>query len=203
MIPGESLNLQAPIAEFLVPDDQPYILSIDYEQGSLALNDPTGGLQQATWQAYAEQKDIYVRKLPDGEPVKLLTSSEFITELSFTFDSNMRFQVVYGETDLVKFYWYDTAISQFVTTEYAGIRSPRLCLDDKRGLEAAARDILFFYIKPGDPETLCYRQQRDRYLTERTLAELPINILRLGRTGMAKSNRVQVEIITEGDPVYL
>lgn len=89
-----------------------------------------------------------------------------------------------------------TSIGQFATTEYSGVYSPRLCLDDKREYQNASRDVLFFYIKTGTPEKLCYRQQRERYTVERELVDVPANTLRLGRVGMAKTNRVQIEFIT-------
>lgn len=198
MIPGNSLNLLAPTGTYIAPDDilREDLLE-DFELGSATLNDPTGGLRQTTWRAYTNEKNIYVSKLSGGSPTLVTTTSIIPNEINLAFDSNMRPQIAYvetvDETSVVKFYWYDTAIGGFTTTTYSDIYSPRLCLDDKRDLESAARDILFFYIKKGETEKLCYRQQRDRYTIERELMNVPEYTVKLGRTGMSNINRVQIE----------
>ena len=197
MIPGDSLNSSASSGEYYFPDNMFRVdTDKDYELGSLNLNDSTGGLLQAAWTAFIEGNNIYIKKFPNGVNNLIVTTISPPTEVSFTFDSNMRPQIVYVEDGVTKLYWYDTSVGQFVTTEYSGIYSPRLSLDDKRGFQNAYRDILFFYIKTGTPSKLCYRQQRERYTVERELVNVPANTVRLGRIGMAKTNRFQVEFIT-------
>ena len=198
MIPGNAINPSAPLAVFLEPDQWPrWDLLKDYERGSLALGDPSSGLTTANWRVYVEGTGIYVTRFNSETATLVTTAVASPTEVTFAFDSNMRPQVAYVADGQVQFYWYDTAQGAFTTTAYSGITSPRLCLDDKRSLQDAARDLLLLYLKAGDPVTLCYRQQRERYTVERVLMDAPAKALRLGRVGMAVTNRVQIEFILE------
>lgn len=198
MIIDEKLELNAPIGSFLEPDNRiREILTEDFERGSASLNNPTGGLLQDNWRVYSIGTNIYLNKLLADNPKLIFTTSIEPTEVNFAFDSNMKPQVVYVEGGQVKFRWFDSVLEDYTTTVYTGIISPRLSLDDKRPLQGSNRDILLLYIKTGSPLKLCYRQQRDRYETERELYDLPDNTIRLGRFGKADTNRVQIEYITQ------
>ena len=102
------------------------------------------------------------------------------------------------EDDMLVFYWYDAQVQDWVITEIADVFSPRLTRDDKREPLVDTSDILLFYLVVVDEENglvdLRYRQQRERYGVERTLASFS-NVLRIGRVGMSGKDRVQIELI--------
>jgi hypothetical protein len=205
MIPGDSLNPLAPISEFLSPDSIVHPWVIDYENGGVALNDGSLGLTHSQWVLYTNQNEIYVKKITDTDGILVLTTTTAPTEISFSFDSNMQIVIGYVENFVTKLYWFDTVSNSFITSTFPGIKSPRLCMDDKRPRETYSRDILFFYIKEGTPNKLCYRQQRDRYTIERELMEISPLINYIGRVGMATTNRIQVELLSiiSGGPMIV
>lgn len=204
MILDNSLNELATLGLFLSPDNRSRKDNFldDFELGALYLNNPSGGLLQADWHVYNVGNNIYLNRLLGDQQKLIFSTSTIPTELTFAFDSNMQPQIAFVENNVVKFRWYDSVIENYTITEYSGIRSPRLALDDKRDLETFYRDVLFFYIKSGEIEKLCYRQQRDRYEIERELAILPVNTKYLNRFGIATNRRIQIEIVTDGPPQY-
>lgn len=192
MLPDPPLNFDAPITEFLAPDNQLRCdLLRDQELGSLAVNDPAGGLMQAVWEGWLDGQTLKVRPLPAGTVTDVLTVTGTVTELSLAFDSNMRPHFAFVEDGDTKLYWYNTSSGHNETLTLSGATSPRLCLDDKRARESASRDILLFYLSSG---SLYCRQQRDRYETEYFL--IATDAVRIGQVGMSKGNRIQIELLT-------
>lgn len=182
--------------ELLYPDSlfnchRPYE---DYEYGSLALQDPTGGLQQAVWQAKTDGSAITLQRLPDGLVEPLAVSSGFVTEVSLAFDSDMYLYLAWVEDDVVRLSWR----GQSLVLEDA--YSPRLTLDDKRPGQELLRDVLLFYLRnlPGEdlgegvPPALCYRQQREQFSVERVLARISPIATGLGAVGMNTEHRLQI-----------
>lgn len=197
MIPNEALVSGAPVTDYLEPDNRlRATLREDYERGALALQNPSGGLEQSNWRVASDGTDIWVQNLLSGPPIKLLDATLPVTEISLAFDASMNPQLAWAEgSGEIKFRWYDASVPGYVITTLTAARSPRLCLDDKRANMDTWRDVLLIYIKTGTPEQLVYRQQRDRYANEYLLMDLPENFLRLGRVGMARSTRLQIELI--------
>jgi hypothetical protein len=101
--------------------------------------------------------------------------------------------LAYVASGVTKLYWYDTLAAAQVTTIFAGATSPFLSLDDKRPEEGANSDVLFFYVRSG---VLYYREQRERYQTERSLATLPVGVTRIVNAGMGRNLRVQIQFET-------
>ncbi len=116
-----------------------------------------------------------------------------IVSLSFCFDQNMRPCVAYETSSGVFLRWYDSAVVNYVTTSWgATFRSPRVTLDDKRLTQFATRsDIIFAYIRG---EFLCYRQQRDRFTTERVLQGGVGPNTKLNNVGMNRVLRLQFDL---------
>jgi hypothetical protein len=198
VIPGNTLSVSPVSGDFLFPDSaMPRVMYVsgiprDEEMGGVALNNPTLGLMYQRWTFYFDLATGHVNVRPDAGTVTTLFTDAALTELSGSFDSNMNTAVAYMSGGACKLHWYDSTVPGYVTTTFDGCSSPRLTLDDKRPLHDADRDILFFYLRAG---ALYYRQQRDRYGTERWLYDVPAGLHRIGRVGMANSNRVQIEII--------
>jgi hypothetical protein len=117
-----------------------------------------------------------------------------ITELSLSFDQNMRPAVAYVVAGQAYLYWYNSVTElQETWTLPADVKSPFLSLDDKRdpATTITSNDTLLFYIRG---TSLYYRQQRERYVTERLLKTYPDSNIRVGRAGMSRGLRMQIQI---------
>lgn len=201
MLPNHTLSLVPIPGYYLPPDDIDPSKIKDYELGGIALQDPSQGLKVQVWEAYLEQRlgntgaDIWITSANHG-PSIIFTGGN-ITEISFTFDQNMRYFLTYVESGQAKLYWYDAVAAGYVVTNLpVGARSPRCCLDDKRAMQVGVSDILLFYVRADN--VLCVREQRDRYLVEYVLqAGVLLDVLRVGMTTV---NRVQISIGTAEDP---
>ena len=197
-LPNDALSVAPVPSALLTPDNRlrssllPATLLTDYEQGGIALNDPSQGLRVQPWMAYLDGNTIYCVPEAGGTPTAILTDTG-ITELSLAFTQSMDVVLAYVASGDTKLYWFDSTIPGQTTTTFAGATSPFLSLDDKRPEESAASDVLFFYVRSG---VLYYREQRERYQTERSLATLPVGVNRIVNAGMGRNLRVQIELET-------
>lgn len=188
-LPENQLSSMPVVGAYLSPDDRPYSPLVDYELGGVALNDPSQGLMVKVWQVFMDGNDVMVG--PEGGFAEYIFTAPGITELALAFDQNMHATIAFTQNGVVKLRWFDSSVPGFVITDFAGARSPRLCMDDKRAMESNANDIIFGYIRNG---SLYYRQQRDRYSIERLLAS---NVASNGssgvleKIGMTDRNRIQ------------
>jgi len=203
-LPLDSLTDQdIPVANWLSPDNlgRPADRLMDYEEGGIALNDPSAGLTGYIWRARLVGNDIVVGREPYSSETVITTDTD-ITELSLSFDQNMRPALAYVAGGQAKLYWYDTVTEMQITTNLAAdVTLPFLSLDDKR-LQATtinSNDTLLFYIRGS---SLYYRQQRERYNTERLLRTYADTNIRIGRVGITRGLRLQIQIcyITEPTP---
>lgn len=194
MIPSNSLSSTNLPRTYLSPDDRVTTKILDYEEGGIALNDPSQGLEVQVWTLRLEIDDttelgsVYI----SGETVAetLLFSGIGITEISLAFDQNMNPAVAYVQAGEAKLRWYDATIPGFtVITFPAGTGAPKCCLDDKRDLQTSASDIIVCYVRS---RTMYFRAQRDRFLVEYTLAEdIDWNIIKIG---MHERYRLQIAV---------
>lgn len=150
--------------------------TVDYEDGGIALNDPSAGLLYQVWRGRLIGDDV-VLDAPEVEPVTVYSDSA-ITEFSFTFDQNMRPVVTFMADNIAYLYWYDSTVPGQVTTEIgSGVISPRVILDDKRPLGLAQSDVILAYVRAGALRT---RIQRDRFLVEYTHAATGGRLVKVG-----------------------
>lgn len=193
-LPDNVLSTTPVPAPFLVPDDVVRAsLLEDFERGGVNLSNPEDGLVVQTWRGFVDGSTVKFES-PTWPPSTVLTDAG-ITELSMSFDQNMRPMVAYMVGSTAKLYWYDSLIEAHTTTTLAaGITSPTLTHDDKRDGRTGASDVLLLYILGGQ---LRYRQQRDRFTVERVLATVPAGTTRLRRVGMNTQLRVQIEYDVE------
>lgn len=197
-LPNDALSVVPVPSALLTPDDRlrssllPATLLTDYEQGGIGLSDSSQGLRVQSWMAYLDGNTIYCVPEAGGTPTAILTDTG-ITELSLGFTQSMDVVLAYVASGVTKLYWYDSSIPGQTTTIFAGTTSPFLSLDDKRPEEVAASDVLFFYVRNG---VLYYREQRERYQTERSLATLPVGVSRIVNAGMGRNLRVQIQFET-------
>lgn len=167
-LPDGVLSTEPVEAPFLGGRALPVTDIRDYETGGIALQDPSQGLLVQTWRARILNNNTDIVVDADSVAETTLISGTNITEVSLAFDSNMNPAVAYVEDGTAKLYWFDSTLPGQTTTEFPGIVTPRVSLDDKRPLQSAIRDVIFAYLRDGN---LYYRQQRDRYLTEYLLQE--------------------------------
>lgn len=187
-LPENNLSTRPIYGAFLVPDKAEPL--VDFEWGGVDLLDTSQGLQVYIWKCYYRDNWICIEN--DVVQYQLL-NVENVKSLSLSFDFNMHPTIAYTTENEDKqisafLYWYDTAQAAQITTEYGTeYITPQVSLDDHRLHQSANADIIFAYIKNSN---LYYRQQRDRFLTERLLA-LNLGDVELTQIGMTTKNRFQ------------
>ena len=169
---------------FLYPRSKNYPLTESWDNGGVALSDPSQDLTKYVWQAWTDSTTIMVKR-SDLDTYQVVLMDSNITEIDLTFDQNMRPCIAYVANGISKLYWYDTFQAKQVIDEYPAIRNPRVSLDDKRRFNVSQSDIIFAYQKGN---TLCYRVQRERFTIERVLVTNTAKRL-LWRIGMGRNNR--------------
>ena len=170
--------------QFLYPRSKSYPLTESWENGGVALHDPSQDLTKYVWQAWTDGTTITVKRDDLATETVLITDSN-ITEVDLTFDQNMRPCIAYVANGISKLYRYDSLRGMQVTDNFVGITSPRVSLDDKRRFNVSNSDIIFAYQKGND---LCYRVQRERFDVEHILATNTKKSI-LWRIGMGRKNR--------------
>lgn len=164
-LPGNVILETAIPAQFKDPINHRFFPLVDYEIGGTNLNQPGEGHRVKLWTLRYETPNMILSA--PGVPDAIQFSRTGITEVGLAFDQNMRPFVAFVENGVAKYWWYDTvAAAQVFTDLPATSANPRCCMDDSRPLQFAINDIILAYTKGGD---LYYRQQRDRFATERLL----------------------------------
>lgn len=192
MLPNDTL-VELDKASFLPPRNKSQKPTASWELGGVALSN-TSEPMQYNWYGYVQAKAIYLQR-SGTEPVTVLGFAGDVTEMSFTFDQNMRPTIAYVEDAVAKLYWYDSSAAKNVLTLYPTITNPRLSLDDKRNFNIGNSDIIFAYVT--DYNRLCYRLQRERYGIEHVLLtddkSTMMKPLELITIGMSTENRFLFE----------
>lgn len=160
----------------------------DRESGGIALSDPSAGLQYQIWTAEisADRTQIVV-SAPSVAATTLYTGVN-ISEVSLTFDQNMRPVLAFVEDGIAKLRWFDTVPQEQVVTVFgADYITPRVTLDDKRLTQNANSDVILAYLRDGN---LYHRRQRDRFQTELLLAT-GVKSSGIAKIGMGRGYRLQ------------
>lgn len=180
MLPDNDLSSEPVIDRFTVPlRRSPYV---DYEWGGVAVRDSTKGLLHAIWQSSYD--GTYLTLGYDDIEHKINIGAD-VQNLSFAFDQNMNPCVVYNKDDSTYLYWYDTLQGAQVTTKMSTkFEYPQMSLDEHRTEFISTSDIILSYTRDNK---LYYRLQRERYLQEHFLADLPDQ--RLTQIGMSNNYR--------------
>lgn len=160
---------------WLAPDERTRTLDEDYEQGPIALNDPSAGLLYQPWGLTWDfaSGDFTVTPETTGTP-SVVHNAVAVTQCSLAFDQNGHVNVAYTSNQQAYLYWYDTNVAGWVTTQLAiDVVTPTLTLDDKRSTQTNISDILLWYTRQQPDETynLYKREQRERFLVEDLMAE--------------------------------
>lgn len=195
MIPENRLSSKPVISAYT---DSFYLGSLlkAVEWGGVALNDPSQGLLVKPWTVeYKFQSGNVVVSAADVPETVLFTRPD-VSEVSLAFDRNMQPVVAFVQDGQAKLYFYDSLLPgyRFLETELGDAKNPRVTHDDKRNTQSASADVILAYVV-GD--SLRYRQQRDRYLIERTL--MNAGVIRLVHVGMNAKMRLQFMYVGIGE----
>jgi len=162
----------------------------DYEMGGVSLYDGGEGLLVKLWKIQYISPDVIISE--NGLNPTTIFSTTGITELSFTFDSNMNPVIAYVENGDSKFRWYDPTIPGFTTTTLdAGSKNPKVSFDDKRlsQINLSQSEIILGYLKN---DNLYIRASSERYQTEHLFKSGVTG--KLIKIGMNDKNRLQFMI---------
>ena len=151
----------------------------DAEDGPIAEQDPSKGHRYQQWRAYLQDYKIILEA--DNTPPRTLIDSpdNTITDISICFNQNANLHYAWVDAGVARFRWYDTLAASMQTMQLpAGVRTPKITLDDKRPTQSGRSDVILSYIKPDNK--LYFRMQRERFQIEHLLDEGPfISIERL------------------------
>ena len=175
--------------ELLTPYNTLKVPLVDHARGGKALLDPSEGLNIKNWEIYIENDKIY-NKAEDSDPIEIGAIPTDISWISFCFDQNMHYHIVYVKEGNTFWYWYDPVAEKYNTLELgSGISSPMCRLDDARFDAISESDIILSYVKNNN---LYCRVERQRYETEHLIKENAPG--QLVRCGMNKKFRFQWEV---------
>ena len=200
MMPGNALSPILEYAPFLYPDNIPVFNTTDYELGGIGLADASQGLQVQAWFLQITgpvSANNVVISSSNTSPTVLFTAPD-VTEVSLSFDQNMRPAVAYVSAGNSYFWWYDTTIPGYTVITLTGATNPRCTLDDKRAAEISLglSDIILAYLKGTN---LYIRQQRDRFTIEYFLKDLSTllpnpSLNKIGMNSIPATGRLQFQI---------
>ena len=192
MMPDNVLSTTPVPARFVGARSLGVTKTIDYEDGGIAIQDPSEGLLYQRWTARlldAETPTSRVMLAAPEVPEFELFAAPGISEISIAFDQNMRPALAFVQSGTAKLWWYDSAASGMVITEIgAGVISPRITMDDKRLIATngyQTNDIILAYVRDGNLYT---RMQRQRFNTE-TLQS--VGVEPLIKIGFSRGLRLQ------------
>lgn len=157
---------------------RPDAISVDYltafTLGPYNIADFSRGPVDRPWKVRAVGNRIYYARLNEARTgfENEVFLFEFIgpppLEIDAAFDQSARILVCMeratgiGDASEVWIYFFDPTLPGFVLTNFGSGRTPRALLDD--AVDSNNADILVFYLRDG--VGMCWRQQRDRYLTQ-------------------------------------
>lgn len=142
----------------------------DYSRGGLALRDASLGLNYQNWTASCDPVtgEVSVYSEVNVTPIVQFTAAN-VKRIGLAFDQSMNPAMCYETTGESYLWWFNSLVNQQVFTEIQDAEYLCIVLDDVRQQTLATSDVILAYQKRSNGN-LCYRQQRDRYETERVLS---------------------------------
>lgn len=175
-IPSGSLTPTAMWSPFLYPEsaDAYITATTDIKLGGIALSDGSQGLQVQAWTLAVSnvgQSNSAVSVTDSHGNTTQVFSAPGITWARLAFDQNMHPVINFLGSLGSGYYWFDPTIPGVTITYFAPATNiTKVCcsMDDNRSIQVnlGTTDVIMAYVANGN---LCYRQQRDRYLTEYVL----------------------------------
>jgi hypothetical protein len=186
MIPGNTFTPTPILGSFESHVNEIYNPLVYKTQGGVALNNITQGRRFKIWVCYYEAGLIKVK--PENEAVVFTLAQANVLSLSLAFDNAMNIVLTWKTSTGVNLYYYDTITLGYITTHFPGVTSSIVSVDNDIGFYTTDSDVLFIYTKNNN---LYYRQQRDRYDTERLIGNTTKLIKRVG---LSTVNRFQIQL---------
>jgi hypothetical protein len=168
-MPGNVLSSSPVPSSFIGARALASFEKVDYEEGPIAIQDVTQGLQAQRWRMRLIEGEFWLDAptVPECVAYTALGSSE----VSFTFDQQGRLVLAYVQDGQPKLYWFDSSAPGFVVTDLPiDAVTPKVILDDKRFTQVQISDVILQYVRNG---RLKMRMQRDRFLIEYDLSSGP------------------------------
>lgn len=192
MLPGDGLFSTTPArAAYVAPDNlSGFTRQADYERGGIALFDLSRGLTYQNWRAVWDQLSRQVTLSNESGFSRVMFSANGLSQLSLAFSVAMNPYFAYTEKGVTWLRWFDSTFAEEKIL-IPSATQPRLALDDKRPWNIINADVVLFYLKGNQ---LCKRYQRERFGVEHVMVN-GVEGTRLGRVGMTRGLRVQVEVL--------
>jgi hypothetical protein len=188
MIPANSFTSSPQVGNYSSPVNGVYYPLMQTTLGGIAIGDNSKNRQYRRWICEYTGGNITVR--PEGQAVVFTLAQTNVLSVSLAFDNAMNIALAWMTPTGAKFYYYDTVSLTNIIVDYPDITSCRVCVDNANDYYNASSDVLFVYTKNNN---LYYRQQRDRYDTERLIGSTTKLIKRVG---MSDLNRLQIQLTT-------
>lgn len=160
----------------------------DYEDGGIGIQDPSAGLEYQVWRTRVTTDGTRILLGAANHPEQVIHTGTNITEVSLSFDGNMRPHFAWVEEGVAYFNWYNSLTSAFEIMTLPGAISPKVAMDDKRAIANSYQSVLLAYIRDG---VLYGRGQRDRFQVEYTIGPVPYPGSYLVKMGLNNKFRFQ------------
>jgi len=167
MMPGNVLSTEVVRAAYVGARALPVTATVDYEDGGIAIQEPSEGLLYQRWRARlfrAGTAESYVMLDAPTVPEFVALEQANMTEISFSFDAAMRPAIAFVQSGVAKVYWYDPVEGDMTITSIgSGVITPRITFDDKRLLGSSGysiSDLVLGYVLNNN---LYIRLQGDRF----------------------------------------
>jgi hypothetical protein len=183
-LPNNTLSTRPIVAPFLAPRTQVRASNVqgltDVHYGGVAIGNPSLGLSYQIWTATCPDGLNIWLSAPNTAPFIFLAGVTPVW-VALSFDQNSRPFIGYvTAVGTAYFYWFNTLVNQFVTTQLppsALYDRVFASVDDLRPQNITNSDTIIAYVRSG---SLFYRQQRDRYGIEYTLGAAPGKLVQIG-----------------------
>lgn len=193
MLPGGVLSTAPVRAKLLYPGERHRDPGIEYTLAGPAIGVPIVAQRATLWTFGLAGGQVSAT--PDGGAPVVLQATPNADYFGADFDNSMHYTVAWTDgTGKITLVYYDGTLPGYTTIQFTGSR-PQVSLDDGRFVEQASSDVIVAYMSGSN---LCYRQQRDRFLTEYTLATSTPAAHILARIGMGLNNRMQFLFTIDG-----
>jgi hypothetical protein len=186
MIPGNTFTPTPIVGTFLYLQSLPYNPLSQTVMGGVALQDGSQGRLVKPWTVFYLNGLIQVR--PENNAVVFTLPATDVQTVSLAFDANMSLVIAWQTSTDANIYYYDTITASYITRNFPGVISCRVCVDDPLEFYTAQSDVIFGYTLSGN---LNYRQQRDRYDIEYLIKPTSKYLIKMGPSSV---NRLQFEL---------
>lgn len=187
MIPGAAFVV-GPGRGSLLLSNQTVLGTSPVARGGVAIENGADGLDVKDWSGRVSSERFYLSA--PGVPEFDYLAVPGALSATFAFDRNMAPAVCWNTPTGAQFYWYDSAIPGYTTTAYPGVTNAMVTHDDVRNIAESRSDVVLVYQRAGG---VYYRQQRERYLIEHTIAaEAEGDLI---QCGMGNQGRLLVKLL--------